>query len=66
MTQRGCAVIKNVLPWSMSVSLVGFLVKVETLGEPRGGRQVEGSALGAEQVLGDVVVGKVGPEHDEK
>ena len=50
----------------MSVSFVRFLVEVETLGESCRGRQVEGGALGVEQVLGDVVVSKVGPEQEEK
>ncbi len=59
-------VIKKGSPWSVSVSFIGFLVEVETLGESCRGRQVEGGALGAEQVLGDVVVGKVGPKQDVK
>jgi hypothetical protein len=54
----------NVIPWSMGVSLVGFLVEVESLGEPGGGGQVERSSLRIEEVLGHEVVGKVGPKCD--
>ena len=45
----------------MGVSLVGLLVEIESLGESGRCRQVEGGALGVEQVLGNVVVGKLGP-----